>query len=165
MRIDADDFISPGLECTKPPEKTETGQVVSISIDDCLACSGCITSAEEIMLQQHNTDEIVQFLEKRNSEMTDDRNSVVICGISGQSLASLCVEAGTSVAEYMAEVRRLLAANGVDYIAEGRPKICDKAKIFGSRGQQSRVRKNFQKIVRDSDPTAQASNSSLHAWS
>ncbi|KAL3233877.1 Cytosolic Fe-S cluster assembly factor NAR1 [Nakaseomyces bracarensis] len=69
---DLNDFISPSLACIKPTEvKKETAYVtedgeyqvgvepaeldkVSISLSDCLACSGCITSSEEIMLQKQS---------------------------------------------------------------------------------------------------------------
>ncbi|AET40856.1 iron-sulfur cluster assembly protein NAR1 Ecym_6488 [Eremothecium cymbalariae DBVPG len=64
---DLNDFISPGLACIKPAEarhgesqddygKLEVGKEssevskVSISLQDCLACAGCITSSEEILL-------------------------------------------------------------------------------------------------------------------
>lgn len=68
---DLNDFISPGLACIKTTntnlpvnnnQELEVGvespelEKVSISLQDCLACSGCITSSEEILLskQSHN---------------------------------------------------------------------------------------------------------------
>ncbi|SCU90027.1 LAMI_0E00254g1_1 [Lachancea mirantina] len=68
---DLNDFISPGLACIKPvqneqkrPENSEDAlvvgkepsepQKVSISLQDCLACAGCITSSEEILLGRQN---------------------------------------------------------------------------------------------------------------
>ncbi|KAM3159429.1 Cytosolic Fe-S cluster assembly factor NAR1 [Lachancea thermotolerans] len=67
---DLNDFISPGLACVKPAEPIEKGEKqegdlevgkesndmgkVSISLQDCLACSGCITSSEEILLSQQS---------------------------------------------------------------------------------------------------------------
>lgn len=69
---DLNDFISPALACTKPTKvkeepnsvdsngeyvvgkEIETAQKVSITLSDCLACSGCITSSEEIMLQRQS---------------------------------------------------------------------------------------------------------------
>lgn len=109
IRIDTDDFISPGLECVKTDNKVETGQKIEISLDDCLACSGCLTSAEEIMLQQHNTDEIVKILQNKNGK-------TVCCGISSQSLASLAVKSGVSSQEFLAETATLLKNSGVDFI-------------------------------------------------
>lgn len=69
---DLNDFIAPALECTKPTtftheatgydengeiivqQELETLEKVNITLSDCLACSGCITSSEEIMLQRQS---------------------------------------------------------------------------------------------------------------
>lgn len=69
---DLNDFISPGLACVKPAQTTkehvsaenggelEVGkesnelEKVSISLQDCLACAGCITSSEEILLSRQS---------------------------------------------------------------------------------------------------------------
>ena len=66
---DLNDFISPGLACVKPTQtrKVETNSLeievgtesnepekVSISLQDCLACAGCITSSEEILLSKQS---------------------------------------------------------------------------------------------------------------
>ncbi|QLQ79375.1 hypothetical protein HG537_0C00220 [Torulaspora globosa] len=67
---DLNDFISPGLACVKPvevknrvkeePSEFEVGkepnelEKVSISLQDCLACAGCITSSEEILLSRQS---------------------------------------------------------------------------------------------------------------
>ena len=116
LRIDADDFLSPGLECIKEPDTTPEGKKIEISLDDCLACSGCITSAEEIMLQQHNIDEIIKVLDNKKNKA----NLIVSIGISSQSLASLCVKNNidqTDVIEsYRKVTRQLLKQSGIDYI-------------------------------------------------
>ncbi|QLL32500.1 hypothetical protein HG536_0D00220 [Torulaspora globosa] len=67
---DLNDFISPGLACVRPVETKKTGkdeptefevgkepselEKVSISLQDCLACAGCITSSEEILLSRQS---------------------------------------------------------------------------------------------------------------
>lgn len=69
---DLNDYISPALACTKPTviKKEETNinekgeyevgkeeenlEKVTITLSDCLACSGCITSSEEIMLSRQS---------------------------------------------------------------------------------------------------------------
>lgn len=68
---DLNDYISPGLACTRPPKAStqpETSnekdfevskepnqqEKVVISLQDCLACSGCITSSEEVLLSRQN---------------------------------------------------------------------------------------------------------------
>jgi iron only hydrogenase large subunit-like protein len=50
------------VEIKKKPDliKTKDGEkTAKISLQDCLACSGCITSAETVLIQQHS---IAQFL-------------------------------------------------------------------------------------------------------
>ena len=34
-----------------------------ITLDDCLACSGCVTSAETVLINQQSTDEVFKLLE------------------------------------------------------------------------------------------------------
>jgi iron only hydrogenase large subunit-like protein len=89
---DLNDFISPGVACIKPVEKlpqqqdrsnpyevttedkvhAEKPPAASISLTDCLACSGCVTSAEAVLvsLQSHtevlNTLDLYPSLDLRN---------------------------------------------------------------------------------------------------
>ncbi|QLG72320.1 hypothetical protein HG535_0D00270 [Zygotorulaspora mrakii] len=68
---DLNDFISPGLACVKPTESKKISvdadereiqvgkepdelEKVSITLQDCLACAGCITSSEEILLSRQS---------------------------------------------------------------------------------------------------------------
>lgn len=96
---DLNDFISPGLACVKPTEvkkvsddqstefevgkEPEELEKVSISLQDCLACAGCITSSEEVLLsrQSHTV-----FVEAWKS-LGDERQLAV--SISPQSRISL----------------------------------------------------------------------------
>lgn len=108
---DLNDFILPGLACIKPlkqaPEEQENYGEVEIQIDqngkpleiskidgrmkelspaqinlsDCLACAGCITSAEEILVAQHNHEELIKALTKRDK--------VFVVSVSHQSRSSL----------------------------------------------------------------------------
>lgn len=57
---DLDDFLAPSLECIKPtatsekprPDliKSDVDKIASVSLQDCLACSGCVTSAETVLI-------------------------------------------------------------------------------------------------------------------
>ncbi|XP_030496336.2 protein NAR1 [Cannabis sativa] len=60
---------------------------VKISLKDCLACSGCVTSAETIMLEKQSLDEFLSNI---------DKGKVIIISISPQSRASLAVHFGIS---------------------------------------------------------------------
>lgn len=39
---------------------------MEISLTDCLACSGCITSAETVLVQQQSTDEMMRVFDAQN---------------------------------------------------------------------------------------------------
>lgn len=83
-----DDFITPSQECIKPIEiqsnKSKTGakikiqsdnltfneisqpdklQKVEITLADCLACSGCITSAESVLVTQQSQEELLRVFQ------------------------------------------------------------------------------------------------------
>jgi iron only hydrogenase large subunit-like protein len=115
---DLDDFIGPGTECIKPiptssKNKTSTGaskiristetdnqaeannnkiEKVQISLDDCLACSGCVTSAETVLINQQSIDELLKIIESNSKLDKNDQNYKLICiSISPQSQASLAV--------------------------------------------------------------------------
>lgn len=116
---DLNDFISPGAVCIKPVEEVKnqgeaTGEVeiqldsegkpleiskidgktsalspAQISLADCLACSGCITSAEEVLVAQHSHNELLKALR--------EKNKTFVVSISHQSRASLANAYGYTV--------------------------------------------------------------------
>lgn len=114
---DLNDFISPGAACIKPVEVPEsTGEVeiqidengkplqiskidgkisslapAQISLSDCLACSGCITSAEEVLVAQHSHDQFLKALKENSKKF--------VVSISHQSRVSLANAFGYTVEE------------------------------------------------------------------
>lgn len=72
---DLDDFLSPASECVvvvpqednkpKPgiikakPADSSKDQVAAVSLSDCLACTGCVTSAETMLLESQSVDELL----------------------------------------------------------------------------------------------------------
>ncbi|XVF64241.1 hypothetical protein PTKIN_Ptkin09bG0152700 [Pterospermum kingtungense] len=99
LRIgDLSDFIAPSQACVvslkglkatpnKPEPQVSAGKSqqtdpVKISLKDCLACSGCITSAETVMLEKQSLDEFLSNINK---------GKAVIVSLSPQSRASLAV--------------------------------------------------------------------------
>ncbi|XP_059624811.1 protein NAR1 [Cornus florida] len=80
---------------------------VQISLKDCLACSGCITSAETVMLQKQSLDE---FLSQINE------GKAVIVSLSPQSRASLAVHFGLSPLEVFRKLTTFLKSLGVKAI-------------------------------------------------
>ncbi|CAH2074676.1 unnamed protein product, partial [Iphiclides podalirius] len=116
---DLDDFITPSQECIKPvtieKTKTKTGakikigddgyfdvssgreqklKKVEITLADCLACSGCITSAESVLVTRQSQEELLRVLTDR--KYTDSRGvtndvSLVVVSLSPQPVLSLAV--------------------------------------------------------------------------
>ncbi|KIW91107.1 uncharacterized protein Z519_08001 [Cladophialophora bantiana CBS 173.52] len=80
---DLNDFISPGVACIKPVEtlpkqgddvnpyevttedkvQTQNPAPASISLTDCLACSGCVTSAEAVLISLQSHNEVLNTLD------------------------------------------------------------------------------------------------------
>ncbi|XP_041025552.1 protein NAR1-like isoform X2 [Juglans microcarpa x Juglans regia] len=101
LRIgDLSDFIAPSQACivslkglksnASKPDKAEVStsnkqlqtDPVKISLKDCLACSGCVTSAETVMLEKQSLDEFLSNVKK---------GKAIIISVSPQSRASLAV--------------------------------------------------------------------------
>ena len=61
---DLNDFLNPSQDCSVHSSmiKTSTENTAKVSLSDCLACSGCITSAETVLLEQHSLDSLKQTL-------------------------------------------------------------------------------------------------------
>eukprot|EP00892_Ulva_mutabilis_P006092 jgi/Ulvmu1/3855/UM018_0074.1 len=109
---DVNDFISPSQACvlnldgsldakskvTIPQEAMEKPKVtgfqqtttdastnaIKVSLQDCLACSGCVTTAETMLLQHQSTDELLSKLQ--------DPSVTVVASVSHQSIASLAAK-------------------------------------------------------------------------
>ncbi|XP_018334505.1 probable cytosolic Fe-S cluster assembly factor AGAP009023 [Agrilus planipennis] len=116
------DFITPSQECIKPIiiEKscTKTGskisiqedgtyyqvedltipqklQKVEIALSDCLACSGCITSAESVLVDQQNQEELSKVFREKKILQKEGRVSetrFIIVSLSVQPVLSLAVK-------------------------------------------------------------------------
>lgn len=109
---DLNDFISPGVACIKPvetlppqplPPSSSTYEVLrednlpaaalppaEISLTDCLACSGCVTSAEAVLVSLQSHNEVLANLSSRPSDDT------FVALISPQSRASIATAYGVS---------------------------------------------------------------------
>ena len=131
---DLNDFISPGVACIKPietlpaapdPLPSNSYEVVredkapptdlppaQISLTDCLACSGCVTSAEAVLVSLQSHNEVLANLNAHPEKL-------FVALISPQSKASLATAYGISidVAGHMIE-RLLCSPEGI--CGEGR---------------------------------------------
>ncbi|NWR11104.1 NARFL factor, partial [Paradoxornis webbianus] len=110
-----DDFIAPSQECIKPvPVERKAGKAAAririeadgsyfqvnqdgeeqklekakITLNDCLACSGCITSAESVLVSQQSHGELCRVLALNRAAAAQEQK-VVVVSVSPQSRASL----------------------------------------------------------------------------
>ncbi|KAI4298797.1 hypothetical protein L6164_032314 [Bauhinia variegata] len=123
LRIgDLNDFIAPSQACivslkglktnTTKPDKPEVSiaskqvqsEPVKISLKDCLACSGCVTSAETVMLENQSLDEFLSNINK---------GKTVIVSLSPQSRASLAVHFGISPLQVFKKLTGFFKSLGV----------------------------------------------------
>uniref|UniRef100_UPI00398F0F48 cytosolic Fe-S cluster assembly factor narfl isoform X1 n=1 Tax=Pristiophorus japonicus TaxID=55135 RepID=UPI00398F0F48 len=129
---DLDDFITPSQECVKPvkverkPGKSsgvirieddgsytqlnQDGGIqklekAKITLNDCLACSGCITSAESVLITQQSHEELYKIL-NQNKVSGSTHQKLVVISVSPQSRASLAAKFNLTVPD---TARRLTA--------------------------------------------------------
>ena len=96
-----DDFLSPGEVCIKPLQISKKkprddvvddlplAQKVAVSLQDCLACAGCVTSAESVLIAAQSEKEFF-------SRLPQARLSVV--SMAPEAVASLAAHFGLPVA-------------------------------------------------------------------
>ncbi|KAJ1502465.1 hypothetical protein HMI54_005952 [Coelomomyces lativittatus] len=119
------DYISPAIECTIPlfrnikpaspnvtsvhlNESTNTYYEVTkegdmsnlketnaITLNDCLACTGCISSAELILVQQQNHTQFLAYLDSR--KQLDSSPPPIYMSLSRESLAALATRYNVSL--------------------------------------------------------------------
>ncbi|CAO4371055.1 unnamed protein product [Caenorhabditis nigoni] len=129
------DFIAPNLDCIIPLEtrtvekKKEESQVnirakktkneenkpkedkksVKISLADCLACNGCITSAETVLVEEQSFGRLLEGI--RNSKMA-------VITISPQTITSLAVKLEKTPEELAKLIASFFRRHGVKYILD-----------------------------------------------
>ncbi|XP_074512892.1 cytosolic Fe-S cluster assembly factor narfl isoform X1 [Sebastes fasciatus] len=139
---DLDDFITPSQECVKPVkiEKKQGSlakiqieddgsyvqvnqdggkqklEKAKISLNDCLACSGCITSAESVLIQQQSHEELLKVL--LNNKANADEHKVVVVSVSPQSRASLAARYDLSSSEAGRRLTSFFKGLGVHHVFE-----------------------------------------------
>ncbi|KJK65185.1 hypothetical protein P875_00010449 [Aspergillus parasiticus SU-1] len=133
---DLNDFISPGVACIKPVEtlpKNESSNPqnpyevttedkvqpenlppAQISLTDCLACSGCVTSAEAVLISLQSHAEVLNTLDAYpelpltqnhngpytgSSNALDGESRIFVASVSPQVRASLAATYGISEKE------------------------------------------------------------------
>ncbi|RYP40273.1 hypothetical protein DL767_001816 [Monosporascus sp. MG133] len=148
---DLNDFISPGVACIKPVETlpaavpptgeaalehevildgqgpsstTNTNAPTQISLTDCLACSGCVTSAEAVLVSLQSHSELLSVLdgapglrirydesgETSVEGLENPDSKLFVASVSPQTRASLAavIGPGTSEADAGRKIAQLL---------------------------------------------------------
>ena len=89
--VDINDYITPNQSCIKSLSETVKGKkgndVKKITLDDCLSCTGCITSSEALLINNYTLENHFSLL-KNNYQ---DDNNFKLGIISYQSLESFII--------------------------------------------------------------------------
>ncbi|KAJ2503586.1 Cytosolic Fe-S cluster assembly factor nar1 [Coemansia sp. RSA 1972] len=145
---DLNDYITPGQECIKPVAVKKTGrssgshiqmdttgeyfevtkdgastklEAATISLNDCLACSGCVTSAETVLITMQSHTELLGVLDENRRLRSEGRESEtkrVVVTVAPQSRASLALKYGMSTQSVAKRMAHVLKAMGVDYVLD-----------------------------------------------
>lgn len=127
------DFISPSVACIKPIEtlpeeppsnehevvldgpdaRRDTSAPAEISLTDCLACSGCVTSAEAVLVSLQSHNEVLDTLDASPalrlspspdgaatvSGLEDENAKIFVASVAPQARASLAAACGPGTSE------------------------------------------------------------------
>ncbi|KAF5292594.1 hypothetical protein FQA39_LY13927 [Lamprigera yunnana] len=145
---DLDDFITPSQECIKPVkiEKTSNGtgakisiqedgsyfqivesgqmqklQKVEITLSDCLACSGCITSAESVLVTQQSQEELLRIFDENKKLRLEGRDAdakLIVVSVSIQPVLSLAVRYNLEPNEAAARLNGYFHELGADMVVD-----------------------------------------------
>lgn len=74
-------------------------QQAQISLNDCLACSGCITSAESVLISMQSHEEVLKIVES-NPPPSHPDHKMLVMSIAPQCLASLAASISPSASTY-----------------------------------------------------------------
>ncbi|GME89050.1 iron-sulfur cluster binding protein [[Candida] boidinii] len=77
------------LEINKKGESTKL-EKAQISLSDCLACSGCITSSEEVLMEQHSYKELLKLInDNLKLDEFNENKKIFVLSISYQARSSI----------------------------------------------------------------------------
>ena len=125
------DFIQPSLACIKPVQVANVEKpnhrvllledshddeatmkakapIARITLNDCLACAGCITSAESVLITQQSIEEFESMLRASGSKY-----DLVIVSVSAAARAAIAEHSGLSLRETHSRMAGFLKGLGV----------------------------------------------------
>ncbi|KAL5475640.1 hypothetical protein EMCRGX_G025482 [Ephydatia muelleri] len=141
---DLDDFITPSQECIKPVKVEKQGNTskaqstlkieadgsytvlsearrrtklekAKITLNDCLACSGCITSAESVLIGQQSQEELYKALANNKDSPVAEQKTVVV-SVSPQARASIAAKFHLGATETAGKLVTFFKDLGVHYV-------------------------------------------------
>ncbi|XP_055639218.1 probable cytosolic Fe-S cluster assembly factor AAEL012261 [Toxorhynchites rutilus septentrionalis] len=159
---DLDDFITPSQECIKPVKietnKSKTGSKITIQEDgtymqstssglqklekveitlaDCLACSGCITSAEGVLISQQSHEELLRVMNANNlAKLNNQLDAVqyIVFTVAQQPILSLAKRYNFEPEETFERVAGYFKKLGADMVVD--TKIADDLALIESRNE------------------------------
>ncbi|CAK0781927.1 hypothetical protein CVIRNUC_005508 [Coccomyxa viridis] len=121
VQLDFSDFdIRPEVGAVQPQQRPAVGfqqtaptgpnGAIKVTLQDCLACSGCVTSAETILLEHQSAEEFVSKLAQPDT--------TVLVSVSPQSRAALAAYYGLSSAETMSRLSGFFKGLGVKAVLD-----------------------------------------------
>ena len=131
---DLNDFISPSQACIKPVQpakkKSEDGELsvtldtepvadpVTISLNDCLACSGCITSAESVLVNQQTFLQLTQTLNLKHEALQAGKPApqLIVVSVSPQTTAAIASRYSLTFVEAFLGITLYFKSIGVDFV-------------------------------------------------
>ena len=112
ITIESDDLFA-GPATMKPDLiKSSLNNTAQVSLSDCLACSGCVTSAETVLVQSQSTEKFLQ-------DLKSPQFKVRIVSVSPASHASLSVGLGLSHTGTTRLLQSFFQRHGVQCILDG----------------------------------------------
>lgn len=105
---DLNDFLKPAENCSVHNNmiKTSVDKTAKVSLSDCLACSGCITSAETVLLEQHS---VSTLMEKIGQEH-------ITVSLSQQSCLAIASELNLPLPVVISKLSMFLKGLGVNEV-------------------------------------------------
>jgi len=140
---DLNDFIHPSQMCIKPElitkknhakkaniqvkkdglylemgsnGTTEVLESAKITLNDCLACSGCITSAESVLVTTQSTKEFLSSLQTIQNEVDINKRKLSVVSISPQTRASIAAHFRLNALQAYRKLIYFLKTIGIDYV-------------------------------------------------
>jgi iron only hydrogenase large subunit-like protein len=93
------DVASIGIE-----KKSKSATPIKVSLNDCLACNGCVTTAEAILIEQQSADQFLAGLRLRPT--------LSVVTVSPQSIASIAVRRRMSLSAAARAITAFLHKSG-----------------------------------------------------